>query len=73
MIEVIFLLTFYLIVLPTNIEAYLDPGTGSYLTQIAIGFLVGGVYIGKRYLRQLISFFSALFQRKNRDDQEPKN
>jgi hypothetical protein len=72
-IKVALLLVFYLTVLPTKVEAYLDPGTGSYLTQIAIGFLVGGVYMGKRYFRQLVSFFSTLVQRKKRDGQESKN
>jgi len=73
MINFTLLLIFYLIVLPTNAEAYLDPGTGSYIIQMSIGFLIGGVYVGKKYFRQLISFLNSLFKQKNRDGQKPKD
>jgi len=32
--------------------AYLDPGTGSFLLQVAAGGLFGGLYVIKRFWRQ---------------------
>ena len=31
-------------------KAYLDPGTGSYMIQMAIGIVFGGAYTIKRFL-----------------------
>lgn len=72
MIEIILLLFIYLFILPTHVQAYLDPGTGSYITQVIIGFLVGGVYLGKAYWRQLKSRISDLINRMKKDGKEKK-
>lgn len=73
MFEVAILLIFFLIVLPVHIHAYLDPGTGSYLTQILIGFLLGGVYIVKKYFHQIISFVKKFLHKSEGHDQESKH
>lgn len=33
--------------------AYIDPGTGSYMLQLLIGFAVGGLYLLKVYWRRI--------------------
>lgn len=52
------------VVYPHNAYAYLDPGSGSYILQLAIAALMGGIY-GIALLRNKIkSFFKKLFARK---------
>ena len=48
MIGLVFLLTFFSLLLPSQVYAYLDPGTGSYIVQIIIASLVGGLYLFAR-------------------------
>ncbi len=38
------------LVVPADAKAYLDPGAGSYITQLVIGFLVGGLYMTRGYI-----------------------
>lgn len=37
--------------------AYLDPGSGSFILQILIATLVGGLFVIKSYWKKIISFF----------------
>ena len=45
--------------LPGEAQAYLDPGTGSALLQMAIAGIMGGLFILKTYWRKLIGLFSS--------------
>jgi len=46
--------------------AYLDPGTGSYMFQLAIALLAGGLFAIKLYWRRIKTFFGSVFsKRKN--------
>ncbi|MCX5815529.1 MAG: hypothetical protein NTX75_04705 [Proteobacteria bacterium] len=38
--------------------AYVDPGTGSYLLQIIIGFALAGLYALKHYWARLRNWFT---------------
>jgi len=49
---------------PSPAQAYLDPGTGSYLFQILIAGLVGGLFALKLFWRQIKDFFQKLFGKK---------
>ena len=51
----------------TNASAYLDPGAGSYVLQIVVASLVGGVFALKMFFRHIASFFRNLFRKKDRD------
>ena len=64
--KILFVLVF-LFVAPTQIHAYLDPGTGSYITQILIGVILGGLYAVKIYWKKIITYSKALvsFFKKN--------
>lgn len=73
MLELTVLLLVFLFVAPNNVFAYLDPGTGSYLTQIVIGSLLGGIYVGKRYFVKIISFFKNAKKKDAEDDKEAKS
>lgn len=49
-------------------HAYLDPGSGSYLLQIVIAGLVGGLFTVKTFWLQIKTFFTNLFSRKQKKD-----
>jgi hypothetical protein len=41
--------------------AYVDPGTGSYLVQLLIATMLGGLFVLKTYWRKIADFFSDKF------------
>lgn len=47
-----------------NAFAYLDPGTGSYILQLLVGFLFGALFMMKVFWNKIKGFFSHLFSRK---------
>jgi hypothetical protein len=54
------LIFFFFLLFPKTSYAYLDPGMGSYLIQIAIGFMVGTVFATKLYWRKIKDWFKKL-------------
>jgi hypothetical protein len=48
-------------------EAYLDPGSGSYLIQLLIASLLGGLFVIRSSWDRIKGFFSKLFSR----DEDP--
>jgi len=53
-----------------NAQAYLDPGTGSYILQLIIGGALGGVFLLKNYWQSLKGFFS---RNKTKSDDHETN
>ena len=49
------------IVFPYNVYAYLDPGTGSYVLQLAIAALLGGLYAVKLFWKRITNFLKNIF------------
>jgi len=45
-----------------NSYAYLDPGTGSYVIQVLIGILMGGIITIKFYWKSIRSVIKKLFK-----------
>jgi hypothetical protein len=45
-------------------HAYIDPGTGSYLLQLAIGSILGGLFVLRMYWKRV----TAPFRRKRTDE-----
>ena len=43
--------------------AYLDPGTGSYILQLIIGALIGGLFAVKLFWNQIRAFFKNRFSK----------
>jgi hypothetical protein len=66
--RVLFLLTLLLFVLPSTAHAYLDPGTGSYVVQLLIGTLLGGLFAIGMFWRRVVASFKRLFKRGSKDD-----
>ncbi len=55
------------LVLPQNVYAYLDAGTGSYIIQVVIAAFVGGMFAVKVFWRKIKDFFSNTFSRAKKD------
>jgi hypothetical protein len=45
--------------------AYLDPGTGSYLFQLIIAGVIGGLFAVKLFWTKIVLFFKKSFSRKS--------
>ena len=45
--------------------AYLDPGTGSMILQLALGGVAGAMVIGKLYLKRAQDFFRQFGRRRH--------
>ena len=50
--------------------AYIDPGTGSYVLQIAIAFLVGLAFSIKVFWKKIAAFFRRTFTAKKGDGED---
>jgi hypothetical protein len=59
----LFLLYFGVIAVP-NANAYIDPGSGSFIFQMLIGGLLAGAVAVKHFWRRIVSFFSRRGSRK---------
>jgi len=61
----------YLLTAPAKANpAYLDTGSGSFILQLLLAALVGGLFIIKTYWKKISAFFRKLFSRGNRDEGE---
>jgi len=61
--RIIVLLTLLLLALPSVAHAYLDPGTGSYVVQLLIGGLLGGLFALGMFWRRVLASIKRLFKR----------
>jgi hypothetical protein len=66
--RVLLLLTLLLLALPSIAHAYLDPGTGSYVVQLLIGTVLGGLFALGVFWRRVVASFKRLFKRRSSDD-----
>ena len=73
MLRLILFSAIFLFAAPRNAHAYIDPGTGSYITQIVIGFVAGGVFVFKKQIGGVINYFKDLLNpSQNKKDNATK-
>ena len=48
----------FILLLPTNVYAYLDPGSGSALITAILSFFAAIVYTAKKYFYKIRHFFT---------------
>jgi hypothetical protein len=63
-------LLFLLLVSPAMVQlafGYLDPGTGSYLLQLLIGGLLGGLFAIGLFWKRVLAFVKRIFKPRNND------
>ena len=69
--SLILLLFFFVAIIaltvPNVAHAYLDPGSVSYVTQILIALLIGGLVAMKMFWAKIKVFLSNLFNKKKDD------
>lgn len=70
MFKIVLLVLLGLFVTIKNTQAYLDPGTGSYITQLIIGFSIGGIYLIKIYWSKIKSRIKSIFKSKQKHDKK---
>lgn len=58
----------FLSVEPISANAYLDPGTGSFIIQIIIAALAGISFALKIYWKKAAGWFSSIFKAGNKKD-----
>lgn len=61
------MLALLLLLLPSVADAYLDPGTGSYVVQLLIGSLLGGLFALGVFWRRVVASFKRLVKRRSSD------
>jgi len=66
----IVLLVFFYFILPQKAHAYLDPGTGSYVLQILVAALAGGLFVVKMFWKNIKSFFQGVLSGKGEHGQD---
>lgn len=48
---------------PSEVKAYIDPGSGSYFVQIVIAIFLSSLFFIKSYLRKIILIFKRLLRK----------
>ena len=61
---IIFLVVMLQFTFSQSAFAYLDPGTGSYIFQVLVATLIGGLFTIKMHWQKIKNFFSNLFSKK---------
>jgi|ETNmetMinimDraft_26_1059896.scaffolds.fasta_scaffold226523_1 hypothetical protein len=61
------IILFIFAIAPIKAYAYLDPGSGSYIVQIIVASLVGGLLTMKVFFTRLKMFFRKLFVSAEQD------
>ncbi len=56
------LLVLLLFIFPSDAYAYLDPGTGSYIMQLLLAFVLGGLFTIKLYWKKVKKIFLKIFR-----------
>lgn len=51
-----------------GVEAYIDPGTGSYIIQVIIGGVLGAAFALKVYWKKVKFYFSNLLSKQTKND-----
>jgi hypothetical protein len=58
------MLGFLFFISPQKAYAYLDPGTGSFILQVLIASLLGGVFAIKMFWSKIKAFFANLISKR---------
>ncbi len=61
------------LVFPPDAHAYLDPGTGSYVLQLVLASVLGGMFAIKLFWKNINGFFSNVFHRQREKEESDEN
>ncbi len=65
---ILIVLALFYLVFTEEAYAYLDPGTGSYILQLIIAGLLGGLFALKMFWSKVKNFFVNVFSRGNKHE-----
>ena len=68
LITTLFVLSLVFFVFPQKAYAYLDPGTGSFILQVLIAALLGGLFAIKIFWNKIKIFFGNLLSRRKKHE-----
>ena len=71
-IELVFIVSLFLIISTKTAHAYLDPGTGSFILQILAASALGALFAIKTFWRSIADFLSSIFSKKNNTNPSKK-
>ncbi len=54
---------------PPGVDAYIDPGSGSYVVQVVLAAILGGLFAIKIYWKKISDIFRKLFTKKNKENE----
>jgi hypothetical protein len=57
-------------VFPNFIYAYIDPGSGGYLSQVILAAVLSSVVMLKLYWKKIVSFFTKILPNKKQKDEK---
>ncbi len=63
---ILIVLALFYLVFTEKVYAYLDPGTGSYILQLIIASLLGGLFALKMFWSKVKNFFVNLFSSEHK-------
>lgn len=66
-----FFAVFFIVFFSHNAYAYLDPGSGSFIFQMLIAAIVGGLFVIKLYFNKIKAFFKKVFSKGGNDNEQP--
>ncbi|OFY26523.1 MAG: hypothetical protein A2275_10880 [Bacteroidetes bacterium RIFOXYA12_FULL_35_11] len=58
----------FILLFPSDAYAYLDPGTGSYIMQLLIAFVLGGLFAIKLYWKKVKDLILKIFRLIKKND-----
>jgi hypothetical protein len=66
MLKILYCILLAMLLFPEYAHAYLNPGTGSFIFQLIIAALLGGLLTLKIYWSKLKAFFKDLFSARRK-------
>jgi len=63
-ITILAMLLIFIVITAENAFAYLDPGTGSFVLQMLIAGVLGGLFVIKTYWRKIKIFINKIFDKE---------
>jgi hypothetical protein len=69
--SVLVFLLFFAILSPSPAHAYLDPGTGSLVFQIVIGFVLGGLFTFRTYFSKIKALIVKIVEKMKNGKSNP--
>lgn len=68
--HVVFFSILYAVLFPPKAHAYLDPGTGSYILQIAAAIIFAGLFLIKTWWNHISRFILRILGRKEKSSEK---